>query len=138
MNEPAASKVFRVPMPVRWGDMDALNHVNNARYLTFLEQARIEWFATIGADWITDDYMPVLASSLLNYKHPIEYPANIFVEQFTGKLGNSSVVIGHRIVGDDGTLHCDGHVVAVWIDRRSGKPRPLPASVRRASELLLA
>jgi acyl-CoA thioester hydrolase len=34
-------------------------------------------------------------------------------------------------------LHCDGHVVAVWVDRRTGKPTPLPAGVRRASELLL-
>ena len=138
MNEPAASKVFRVPMPVRWGDLDAFNHVNNARYLTFLEQARIEWFDTLDEPWVTADSAPVVASVTLNYKRPIEYPASVFVELFTEKLGNSSVVIGHRIVGEDGTLHCDGHVVAVWVDRRSGKPVPLPAGVRRASELLLA
>ena len=138
MNEPAASKVFRVPMPVRWGDLDAFNHVNNARYLTFLEQARIEWFETIDEPWVTDEYAPVLVSSLLNYKRPIEYPASVFVELFTEKLGNSSVVIGHRIVGDDDVLYCDGNVAAVWIDRRSGRPRPLPAGVRRAAELLLA
>ena len=138
MNEPAASKVFRVPMPVRWADLDAFNHVNNARYLTFLEQARIEWFDTLDEPWVTADSAPVVASVTLNYKRPIEYPASVFVELFTEKLGNSSVVIGHRIVGEDGTLHCDGHVVAVWVDRRSGKPVPLPAGVRRASELLLA
>ena len=137
MNEPAASKVFRVPMPVRWGDLDAFNHVNNARYLTFLEQARIEWFETIGEPWVTEDSAPVVASATLNFKRPIEYPASVFVELFTEKLGNSSVVIGHRIVDADGGLHCDGSVVAVWIDRHSGKPTPLPAGVRRASELLL-
>ena len=64
MNEPAASKVFRVPMPVRWGDLDAFNHVNNARYLTFLEQARIEWFESIGEPWVTDDAAPVELPSL--------------------------------------------------------------------------
>ena len=138
MNEPAASKVFRVPMPVRWGDLDAFNHVNNARYLTFLEQARIEWFETIGEPWVTDEYAPVLVSSLLNYKRPIEYPASVFVELFTEKLGNSSVVIGHRIVAADGTLHCDGNVVAVWVSRRDGRPTALPDGVRRASERLLA
>ena len=42
-----------------------------------------------------------------------------------------------RILADDGTLHADGHVVAVWISRSSGRPVPLPAAVRRASELLL-
>ena len=130
--------VFRMPIPLRWSDLDAFNHVNNARYLTFLEQARIEWFDTLDEPWVTADSAPVVASVTLNYKRPIEYPASVFVELFTEKLGNSSVVIGHRIVGEDGTLHCDGHVVAVWVDRRSGKPVPLPAGVRRASELLLA
>ena len=52
-------------------------------------------------------------------------------------IGTSSVVIGHRIVDADGGLHCDGSVVAVWIDRRSGRPTPLPDGVRRASEALL-
>ena len=131
------SKVFRMPIPLRWSDMDAFNHVNNARYLTFLEQARIDWFETIDEPWVTEHSAPVVASATLNFKRPIEDPASVFVELFTEKLGNSSVVIGHRIVDADGGLHCDGSVVAVWIDRHSGKPTPLPAGVRRASELLL-
>ena len=138
MNDTVAGKVFRVPMPVRWSDLDAFNHVNNARYLTFLEQARIEWFQTIGEPWVTEESAPVVASATLDFRRPIEYPAGVHVELFTAKLGNSSVVIGHRIVGDDGTLYCDGHVVVVWIARRSGTPCPLPPGVRRAAELLLA
>ena len=113
------------------------HHVNNARYLTFLEQARIEWFDTVAEPWMTDDIGPVVATATLNFKRPIEYPASIAIELFTERVGNTSVTIGHRIVAADGTVHCDGHVVAVWIDRRSGKPVPLPAAVRRASELLL-
>ena len=138
MSERAAGQVFRIPIALRWSDLDAFNHVNNARYLTFLEQARIEWFETIGEPWVTEESAPVVASATLNFKRPIEYPASVFVELFTEKLGNSSVVIGHRIVGDDDVLYCDGNVAAVWIDRRSGRPRPLPAGVRRAAELLLA
>ena len=42
-----------------------------------------------------------------------------------------------RILADDGTLHADGHVVAVWVARASGRPIPLPDAVRKASELLL-
>jgi acyl-CoA thioester hydrolase len=142
MSQPDAGKSFRVAafrmnVPLRWSDLDAFNHVNNARYLTFIEQARIEWLDGIDEPWVSDDYAPVLAQTLLNYRRPIEYPASISVELFTAKLGNSSVTIGHRIVAADGTLHCDGHTVAVWIDRRTGKSRPLPDGVRRASELLL-
>ena len=79
-----------------------------------------------------------MASATLNFKRPIEYPASVFVELFTEKLGTSSVVIGHRIMAADGTLHCDGQVVAVWVGRRDGRPTPLPDCVRRASERLLA
>lgn len=138
MSQPATDTSFRTPIALRWSDLDAFNHVNNARYLTFLEQARIEWFETVGEPWMTDEIGPVVATATLNFKRPVEYPANISVELFTERLGNTSVTIGHRIVAGDGTLHCDGHVVAVWVNRRSGKPVPLPAAVRRASELLLS
>ncbi len=131
-----AQAVFRMPIPVRWSDLDAFNHVNNARYLTFLEQARIEWFQSIEEPWVTDEIGPVVASATLNFRRPIEYPASVFVELFTERLGNSSVVVGHRILAEDGSLHCDGNVIVVWVDRRSGRSTPLPACVRRAAERL--
>ena len=137
LNNMPSNNTFRMPIALRWSDLDAFNHVNNARYLTFVEQARIEWLETIGEPWVTEEFGPVLAQTLLNYTLPIEYPASIFVELFTARLGNSSLTIGHRIVAEDGTLHCDGHAVTVWIDRRSGKSMPLPHGVRRAAESLL-
>ena len=131
------SNPFRTPVPLRWSDLDAFNHVNNARYLTFIEQARIEWFESMEEPWITAASAPVIASATLHFRRPIEYPASIFVELFCEKLGNSSVTVGHRIVAGDGTLHCDGSVVAVWIDRATGRPTALPAGIRSASERLL-
>ncbi|MFT3898404.1 MAG: thioesterase family protein [Thermomonas sp.] len=130
-------RVFRVPVELRWSDLDAFNHVNNSRYLTFLEQARVECFESIGEAWVTDDSAPVVASATLNFRYPIAYPAEVFVELSTKHVGTSSVVIDHRIVAANGTLHCDGHVVAVWVDRHSGKPTELPQGVRRALETLL-
>ena len=130
-------RVFRVPVELRWSDLDAFNHVNNSRYLTFLEQARVECFESIGEDWVTDDSAPVVASAALNFRYPIAYPADVFVELSTKHVGTSSVVIDHRIVAANGTLHCDGHVVAVWVDRHTGKPTELPNGVRRALETLL-
>ncbi|QIK80135.1 acyl-CoA thioesterase [Lysobacter sp. HDW10] len=128
---------FTYPIELRWRDLDAFNHVNNSNYLTFLEEARIRWFATLREPWLTDEFAPVIASALVNYKFPIEYPANVHVELFTAALGTSSVTIGHRIVGDDGRLYCDGQVVAVWISRKTGKPITLPEGVRHASEMLM-
>ncbi len=138
MSRAGSAAVFRTAVALRWSDLDAFNHVNNARYLTFIEQARIEWLESIGTPWVTDAFGPVLAQTLLNYTRPIEYPARVSVELFATRLGNSSVTLGHRIVADDGTLHGDGHAVVVWIDRATGKARRLPDGVRAAAELLLA
>lgn len=127
--------LFRMPLQLRWSDLDAFNHVNNARYLTFLEEARIRWFDSIGEAWVTDEFAPVVVSTLLNYRQPIPYPADVVVELYVDKVGTSSVTIGHGIASDDGaTLYNDGNVVAVWIDRSTGRPRPLPDSIRKAVE----
>jgi acyl-CoA thioester hydrolase len=126
--------LFTMPIALRWRDLDAFNHVNNANFLTFLEEARIRWFDSLGEEWVTDQMAPLLAAVQLNYRQPIAYPSDLVVELFAERVGNTSVTLGHRIISADGAfLYADGHVVMVWIDRASGRPTPLPESVRRAS-----
>ena len=135
MNQPANDRpvLFRMPVALRWRDLDAFNHVNNSNFLTYLEEARIRWFASWDGEWVNDAMAPLMAAVQLNYRMPIPYPSDVVVELFTDRLGTSSATIGHRIVSEDGTtLYCDGHVVVVWIDRASGRPIGLPASVRAA------
>jgi len=134
MNDVATPPVlFRMPVALRWRDLDAFNHVNNSNFLTYLEEARIRWFASWDGEWVTEAMAPLLAAVQLNYRQPIPYPADVAVELFTERLGTSSVTVGHRIVSGDGaTLYADGHVVMVWIDRASGRPTPLPEVVRAA------
>jgi acyl-CoA thioester hydrolase len=79
---------------------------------------------------MTDTVAPLLAAVQMNYRMPIPYPCELFVELLAGRLGNTSATIGHRIVGADGTLYADGHVVMVWIDRATGRPVPLPDVIR--------
>ena len=123
--------LIRMPIELRWRDLDAFNHDNNSTFMTYLEEARIRWFDTVGEAWVTDETAPLLAAVQMNYKVPIPYPSKIVVELLVDRLGNSTVTIGHRIVSEDGaTLHADGHVVMVWIDPSSGRPIPLPDSIR--------
>ncbi|PNS07697.1 acyl-CoA thioesterase [Solilutibacter silvestris] len=131
------SNAFVIPIELRWRDLDAFNHLNNATYLSLLEEARIRWFAQLGEPWVTEEFAPVVASSTLNYRAPVNYPATLQIELFSERIGETSVVIGHRIKGEDGRVHCDGNVVAVWINVKSGKPRALPEGVRRAAERLV-
>ncbi|MFZ5636731.1 MAG: acyl-CoA thioesterase [Pseudomonadota bacterium] len=130
----ARTLLTRVPLALRWRDLDAFDHVNNANFLTYLEEARVRWFRDLPDAWVDQRRMPLLAAVQINYRRPIPYPAEIAVELYADRVGNTSLTIGHRIVGDDGVLYADGHSVLVWIERENGRPVPLPDAVRAAAE----
>jgi acyl-CoA thioester hydrolase len=122
------------PIAVRWRDLDAFNHVNNSTFLTYLEEARLQWLKDVPGEWFNDHAMPVLAASEINYRAPIAWPAHIRVELHAERIGSSSLTVAHRIVdaADHARLYSDGRVVLVWMDPASGKPVPLPTAIRTA------
>lgn len=131
----AVAPMHVASISVRWRDLDAFNHVNNASYLTYLEEARLQWLRQVPAALPTDQAAPVLAASQLNYRRPINWPAQLDVQLFCTRLGNSSITLSHRIVDADDPerLYCDGSVTMVWIHPGSGKPVTLPESLRAAA-----
>ncbi|HSS82605.1 MAG TPA: thioesterase family protein [Reyranella sp.] len=133
-NAETGKPLYVASIGVRWRDLDAFNHVNNSNYLTYLEEARLQWLKDV-RDWFSEDSMPVLAASELQYRRPIEWPASLHVELRCARLGNSSMTIAHRIVDADDAnhLYSDGHVVMVWMNPATGKPVPLPATIRMAA-----
>ncbi|PPU78239.1 acyl-CoA thioesterase [Xanthomonas cucurbitae] len=124
----------RVPISVRWRDMDSMGHVNNAKYISYLEEARVRWMLGVQGVSMTDPIAPVVAATNVNYKRPLVWPNDIVVELLVERLGSSSITIGHRIVDqkDDAVLYSDGNVVVVWIDTQTGKSAALPDAVRSA------
>ena len=133
--DPQPKPNFRTAISVRWGDMDAFKHVNNAQYLRYLEEARVQWLAGIPGISLTDRIAPVLVASNVNYRRPIEWPNEIAVELFIEKIGNSSLTMGHRMLSsvDSTLLYSDGNVVMVWIDTQTGKSVPMPEAIKAAS-----
>ncbi|MGY3039238.1 acyl-CoA thioester hydrolase [Rhodanobacter sp. TND4EL1] len=133
-NAVADPPLFVAALRVRWRDLDAFNHVNNSNFLTYLEEARLQWLQHV-RDWFDEASMPVLAASELQYRRPIPWPASLHVELRCTRLGNSSMTIAHRIVDADkpDCLYSDGHVVMVWMNPATGKPVPLPASIREVA-----
>lgn len=127
--------LFLASLTVRWRDLDAFNHVNNSNYLTYLEEARLQWLAQVPGPWFDDAAMPVLAASEINYRQPIAWPASLHVELRCERLGNSSLTLAHRIVdaADAQRLYSDGRVVVVWVNPATGKPVPLPPAIRSAA-----
>lgn len=133
---PTPRLLARVPVPVRWGDLDAFNHVNNAAFLVYAQEARLEWLAGIDGQWFDESAMPVVAAAHVNYRRQLAWPARIVVELEATRIGTTSVTIAHRIVadGDPACVHADGEVVMVWIDPAAGTPVPLPDAIRLACQ----
>ena len=125
----------RIPISVRWRDMDSMGHVNNAKYIAYLEEARVRWMLTVPGISMQDRIAPVVAANNINYRRPLTWPHDVMVELYVDRLGSSSVTIGHRIVDqvDADVLYSDGSVVVVWMDTQTGKSAPLPEAVRAAS-----
>ena len=131
----AGRPLLATRVDVRWGDMDAYGHVNNATYATYVEEARLRWVASLPGEWRTAASAPVIAAQTINYRRQLEWPATLRVALSAERVGNSSITIGFAISaeGDPSTVYADGSSVLVWIDPGSGRSIPLPASVRAAA-----
>lgn len=124
--------VHTTRIQVRWGDMDALGHVNNTVYFRYAEQARIEWLEAIGIHDIVDvDEGVVIVNASCTFLKPVTYPATVEIRTLIGKPGNSSLPTYYemRVVGDE-TVVAEGASKIVWWNPRTGKSLPLPAFIR--------
>jgi acyl-CoA thioester hydrolase len=127
---PARRLVHVESIPMRWGDMDAMGHVNNTVYFRYMEQARIAWFDALVPDkaaW--DELGIVVVTSSCNFRKPLTYPGTVDVKLFAGAPGGSSVPTFYELhVADE--LYADGEARVVFIDTRSQKPVRIPERIR--------
>jgi acyl-CoA thioester hydrolase len=119
-------------MQVRWGDMDALGHVNNAEYLRYFEQSRIEWLEGHGCAVAAVGTGPILAKVSVTYLKPVVYPTEIEIRLYAGHVGNSSFTLLSEIVNgrDASERFTEGEFVTVWVDYERAKSVPIPEKVR--------
>ena len=126
--------LYKIEMDIRWGDLDAFNHVNNTGYLRFIEEARVQWFRSLESDWSNVDCAPILAAIQNNYKKPISWPEKIHVELFCEHIGTKSLKLAHLITStsDANVVYADGHTIMVWVSAAGGSTVPLPENVLNA------
>jgi acyl-CoA thioester hydrolase len=114
---------------IRWGDMDAMGHVNNTVYFRYMEQARIAWFESLvprAEAW--GDVSIVIVNASCNFRRPINYPGTVEVRVFAGAPGGSSVATFYELsVNED--LYADGAATVVFIDQEQ-KPLRIPERIR--------
>lgn len=121
-------------MRLRWGELDALRHLNNVAYFRYFEQARLSWFETLGIDITNGKVGPILGSINCKFIKSALYPADVSISVRAGRVGNSSFTLIHQmtLTNDPATLFAEGDAVLVWCDFESGKSLPLPDKMRRA------
>ncbi|MDR3504238.1 MAG: thioesterase family protein [Legionella sp.] len=117
---------------IAWGDMDALGHVNNARYFDYFQEARIEWLRELNIN-MTEQMGPVVVHVACTYLKPVVYPATVTLRSRIYNMGNSSMMMDHDLYQDE-VLMAQGSCKVVWVDYTRNKSVPLPDSIRTSFE----
>ena len=119
---------------IRWSDVDAYMHVNNAVYATYLEECRDEWVdATLGE--ASDSWDFVLARVAIDFRRELRLEdEEVFVSCALARIGNSSITLSEQIRTRDGELAAEAEAVLVARDREAGRSRPLTDAEREAFE----
>ena len=127
-------KEFVVDIPLRWGDMDAMSHLNNVIYFRLMEEARIRWFQQFGFSTLPTGEAPILAHVSCDFVRAMTYPGTAIVRQIVTRVGRSSVEMSLSIEkdGEPGVTYATGRSVIVWYDYGTGKSMPWPEAVREA------
>ena len=116
-------------IPIRWGDLDAMGHLNNTVYFRYMEQTRVAWFERMFGE-LSDarDEGIVIVNAACNFLKPLRYPGTVETRMWLAAPTRSSVQSFYELRLHD-ELYADGTAKIVWIDVRRGKAKPLPDSI---------
>lgn len=124
--------VFELEIPIRWGDMDAMGHVNNTVYFRYMEQARISWFESLGFTPTREGQGPLIVNANCTFLRELHYPGTVLCRQYAGGLGRSSIQTWVDMLRSDepGVVYAQGGAKIVWVDYAKKKSAPLPEEAR--------
>ena len=129
--KPDGTLLYQISFPIRWGDMDALGHVNNTMYFRYFEQARLNWYESLGSAALgAEGTGLVIVDNHEEYLKPLIYPSLITVSM-GGHSPRRSSFISSYVISDESTLYTRGSAKVVWIDIDKNKSVPMPDNVRQ-------
>jgi acyl-CoA thioester hydrolase len=138
MNQPSTfTPEFRffIHIDVRFGDLDPYNHVNNAMFFTYMEQARVRYLQHLNLVETASDLGIIIAEASCTYKRPIVFGQNIICRIRASNLKNSSFVFEYSLDDADyDRVMAIGRTVQVCYDYDAGKPVPIPTAWRARIE----
>ena len=123
--------VDTLSMALRWGDMDAFGHANNTVYFRFFEEARIVWLSSLTLGDAMTAGGPVIIKTSATFLKELTHPANVIIETYADRAGNSSLDSYHLVKdADTGDIYAEGYAKIVWMDRNTRKSTRLPEALR--------
>ena len=123
-------------IPIRWGDMDAMGHLNSASYFRFFETVRIDWFRSLGLRLDPSAEGIVIVNAFCNFIKQLEYPGDVIARHFVAKPGRTSFETYMTLERSDdpGVVYASGGAQAVWVDFPRQKSVPMPDWLRAVIE----
>lgn len=124
--------VYEMTIPIRWGDMDAMGHVNNTVYFRYLEIIRVQWLHEVGGAPDPSAQGPVIVNAFCNFIKQLEYPGDVLAKHYVANLGRTSfdTFITLERTDQPGVIHAEGGATTVWVDFPAGKSVPVPDWLR--------
>ena len=126
-------QVHQMVIPIRWGDMDAMGHVNNAVYFRYLETIRIDWFRTIGCDLNPQGEGPVIVNAFCNFYRQLVYPGDIRMKMYASDPARSTFETWTtmEMADEPGVIYAAGGATTIWVDFQAQKAVALPEFMRQ-------
>ena len=123
---------FEMVIPIRWGDMDAMGHVNNTIYFRFFETVRLAWLHKVCGSLDVHGEGVLIANAFCNFIKQLEYPGDVVARHYVAKPGRTSFDTFITLERSDapGVIYASGGATAVWVDFKQQKSKPLPDWLR--------
>ena len=124
--------VHDMVLSIRWGDMDAMGHVNNTVYFRYMETVRIEWMRAVGCDPDPQGQGPVIVNAFCNFYRQLEYPGDVRVKLYVSDPGRTTFETWCTMERTDqpGVVCADGGATTIWVDFPQQKAETLPDWMR--------
>ena len=125
--------VYEMVIPIRWGDMDAMSHVNNTTYFRYLETVRIEWMRSIGCLPDAAGEGPVIVNAFCNFYKQLEYPGDVLVRMYASDPARTTFETWGTMERADapGVICAAGGATTIWVDFPVQKAKTLPDWLRQ-------
>jgi len=114
---------FKAKLSTRWKDLDAFGHINNAVYLSYIENARVQLFNLWNITFSGKSIMVV--SAQIDYVAQLFHPESLDIGQKVTRVGTKSFDITSGLYKEDGTLACHAIVTCVCFDFNKNKSVPV-------------